>query len=444
MATDPVRQIRRRRFGQTFDRALGGAIAEIAALPPRTRSPYVSATLDWRPAGENPGRNVDEPLKASQRGRVDPATTTSPNRPARIELEAKGDELLAGFERGTDAFKSVGADLERIANALESDLPESANGAVIVANHDADIFIVVPLGLPVETTLSVGPTPALRALVQVAEDNEPYAILAVEQQESTLTFFVQNTPVNELDVVASDWPRKQQAGGWSQRRFQARADERIEATAAVVADEVRTALTESGVDTLIVGGAEVMMSALESAWHDEVRERVLDTIRVAPDATNHDLADQVAPVLEAAERESEESAVSDVEDAIGEGALGWSGAEAVAIALARSQVELLVMNDDFAASGWVDPDFALAGTGEPPADHPAGGDPESMVGVEFGDEFVRMALNQAARIEIVHTRPASAPSIDQREAEARSAAAERLDALGGVGAVLRFSDHPTE
>ncbi len=444
MATDPVRQIRRRRFGQSFDRALGGAIAEIAGLAPRTDSPYVSATVDWTPSGENPGRNTEGHLKASQRGRVDPATTSSPNRPARTELKSKGDELLAQFERGTDAFKSVEADLERIASALESDVPDSAKGAVIVANHDAGVFILIPLGLPVETSLSAGPTPALRTLVQVAEDNEPYAILVVDQQESTLTFFVQNTPVEELEVVASDWPRKQAAGALNQRRYQARADERIDATASVVAGELRTAMAESGVDTLIVGGAEVMVSALESALHDEVRDLVLETIRVAPDATIHDLADQVAPMLEAAERESEMTAVSDVEDAIGQESLGRSGAEAVAIALARSQVELLVMNDDFSASGWVDPDFALAGIGDPPASHPAGGPQEAMIGVELSDEFMRMALNQAARIEIVHTQPASEPSIDQREDEARSTAAKRLDKLGGVGAVLRFSDQPVE
>lgn len=444
MATDPVRGIRRRHLGHDFSLALDGVIARIAAMAPNQETPYLTVTANWAPKGDNPGRIVHEQPKASQRGRLDPDTESSPNRPARTELKHLGDEILAQYEPRTPAYESIEADLEKIANALENDLEDSARGALIVANHGAGVFKLTPLGLPVETTLSVGAVPAVRALVRLAEDNEPYGVLVSDQHGSVLTFFVQNYPVDEVAITASGWPRKQAAGGLNQQRYQSRAEERIDANAKVVADEVRSALEATGVNKLIVGGSNVMVSALDAAWHDDVRNTILDSIQVAPDATSFDLAEQVYPIVTAAEREDELAAVAELEEAIGRETLGRSGAEAVATVLARGQVELLVINDDFSAEGWVDPNFALAGVGESPSEHPAGGDLSGIFQVELGDEFIRMALSQGSRVEVVHTMPLEAPTLEGEGAASRSDAAARLDALGGVGVVLRFSVLPNE
>ena len=258
-----------------------------------------------------------------------------------------------------------------------------------------------------------------------------------------LTFFVQHYPLDEVAVTADGWPRKQAAGGLNQQRYQARADERIDANAKVVAEQVQDALNKTGVEKLVTGGSDVMLAALGNAWHDDVRRAILDEIRVAPDATSFDLAEQVYPIVTGAERDDEFAAVVEVEDAIGQQTLGRAGAESVGTALARGQVELLVMNDDFAAKGWVDPAYALAGVGDVPAEHPAGGDPAGMFAVELGDEFVRMALGQKARVEVVHTMPPGEPVLGNGGSPARAEAATKLDELGGVAVVLRYTDLPT-
>ncbi len=446
MATDPVRGIRRRHLGHAFKLGLDGAIARLADLPPANETPYVTAKVNWEPEGTQPGRQPsDEPVKASQRRQRDASDNTEPFRPARIELESAGDEILAGFEERTPARDSVEADLKRIQEYLESDLDMAASGAIIVANHGQGVFQTVTLALPIDTELAVAPTPNIRALVRVAEDNEPYAVLQADQHESTLTFFLQNRPVDELAVRATDYPRRQSTGGWSQRRLQQRADERIEAVAREVAEQTRSALKETGVDRLIVAGSEVMTSALDSVWHDEVRELILDTIRVAPDATLHDIAEQVQPILREDERQHELDAVEQAEAAIGMQELGRSGPQAVAAALALGQVETLVMNDDFSAEGWSDPAYNLAGAGDPPAEHPAGGDPAGIMSVELGQELIRLALQSDVLIEVVHTMPAGEPVLDgDTGANARSEAARRLDKLGGVAAILRYSIMPND
>ncbi|MEZ4624075.1 MAG: hypothetical protein R2843_04645 [Thermomicrobiales bacterium] len=147
MATDPIRRIRRRHLGHAFDLALDGVIAEIAALAPNTETPYVTVTADWSPAGGDPARIASEPLKASQRGRASmPPRETTPHRPARTELRSLGDAALGRARTSNRRTVEVEADLERIAQVLETDLPDSlASGAVIVANHGAE-FIFRPSG----------------------------------------------------------------------------------------------------------------------------------------------------------------------------------------------------------------------------------------------------------------------------------------------------------
>ena len=66
-----------------------------------------------------------------------------------------------------------------------------------------------------------------------------------------------------------------------------------------------------------------------------------------------------------------------------------------------------------------------------------------MFAVELGDEFVRMALGQKARVEVVHTMPPGEPVLGNGGNPARAEAATKLDELGGVAVVLRYTDLPT-
>lgn len=79
-----------------------------------------------------------------------------------------------------------------------------------------------------------------------------------------------------------------------------------------------------------------------------------------------------------------------------------------------------------------------------PTRHPAGGKAANLVPAMLETELVRLALQSDAEIEVVIADvPVSAEELaDVPQAEdgrPRSATALELDALGGVGAVLRFA-----
>ncbi len=442
MATDPVRSIQRREIGHAYDLSLDGAIVKLAALEPATDTPYLTVAIDWTPDGNRTLRSQGDATKRSQRRTAEP-DISGLSRPARTELEKAATALAASYDERSAARASVDADLERLFIYLDRELDPSAKGAIVVANHGLGVFETIVLAIPVETSLSAGVTPKLRTLVRVAEDYEPYAVLHADQLNSTLYFFIQDQPFEELSVKSNDYPRKQATGGLNQRRYRNRADERVSAFARTVAAETHKTLDELGVESFFVAGDDVITSALDPEWPAETRAKLGGIVRVPIVASIEDLVLAVAPMEEARERQEELDAVAVVETALASGDLARSGAVAVIAALVGRQVDALVMNADFSAPGWIDYSLSIAGAGDIPAEHPGGGDVANIVAVDLGEEMIRKAVLSGVRIEIVETLPASNAEMTLGAADqSRAEAARRLDALGGVAATLRFSVLP--
>ncbi|MEA2528094.1 MAG: peptide chain release factor subunit 1 [Thermomicrobiales bacterium] len=421
MAVDPVQRIREQEHETPLALNLPETLARLAALPPSVEAPYLTASLDWRPLGNAPGL-----------------------RPTRRQFDELAEEVRGRFgPRGT-AFDSVSADLDRITTYLDDELDPAAQGVVIVACSHQGVFEPIPLDVPVASDLTTGPTPSLRQLARVVEDYPSYAVIVADQREAFLWVLERRTWQRSVEVSGTDYPRKQMQGGWSQRRYQNRADERIEAFARTVAEETRRAFDEQQIDYLIIGADEIMATNLLDMLHQTVKDKVIGTVSLAITASEQDVLAATEPLVEQAERQRELEAVQQVRDGVGAGGKGVAGPEETLTALQTGQVMTLVMDDDFTSPGWADYTMPLYGVGEVPAEHPAGGDAASLVPVALEDELVRLAIQIGADIEVVQSAvPVGAEEQeripDADEAPPRAQAALELDALGGVGGVLRYA-----
>lgn len=413
MVTDPVQQIARHEHESPLRLDVSAALTRLAALPSSVAAPYVTVCLDWRPDGTNPA-----------------------NRPARRQFDEEADRLLAGLDAHSPAHDSVAPDIERIRTFLDEEMPAEAQGAYVVTCHARGVFEALPLGLPLPTQLHTAPTPSLGPLSRLADDHPTYAVLVADQRDATLYLIDQGTPRFDVEVEGTDFPRHQSQGGWSQKRYQTRADERIAHFATSVAEETRRTLSEIDAKALIIGGDEVITPALQNAFHQTVRARVVATIPIDIRSTPRQVIDATLPLAERAEREREAATIERLREAI--------GADAVMTALQTGQVMLLVLNDDFGSAGWADYTLPVYGAGEPPREHPAGGDVTNLVSIRLEAEAVRLAIQSDAEIEIVRTAvPVTARELEQvpdaASALPRAAAAIALDEMGGIGALLRFS-----
>ncbi len=423
-AIDPVKSITRER--QEVDDVavnLRGPLARLAALAPSTEAPYLTVSLDWRPDGTDPR-----------------------SRPGRRFFDQQAERLLDGPEGRSAATESLRADVDRVAAFLDGQDRSSAEGIVIVACHAAGVFEAVPLGLPVPDAVDVGPTPSLTPLARTMEDHPTYAVVQFDQKAATLSIITQARRQATVGVRSTGFPVRQNQGGWSQQRYQNRADERIEHFLGTVAEETRKALGESAnsrIEMLVLVGDDQNATLLRDTFHETIRNRIVGHVNLPMEAGWKEIVDATLPIVDRAERQRELAAVAAVREGAGGGGKAVTGVEETLTALQAGQVQTLVMNDDFSADGWADYALGLFGVGEVPGHHPAAGDTADLTPVLLETEMVRLALQFDAEIEIVSSAvPVSAGEQAHigkgGEARPRSQAAHALDALGSVGAVLRF------
>ena len=426
-------------------RRLPETLRRLAELPPSADAPYLTVALNWRPQGERPGREPNiVPEAAQRRGGHEKERQGPVWRPSWEQTGRQLDDLLETLEPHSPAHTSLSADVKRIREALAEEVDPSAHGVFIVACSARDVFALLPVGLPLETSHSLGPTPALRELAQAIDDHPPYAILHADQREASLTFVSQGVALSELGLSERGNPHGTDEGQWSVQRHQRRADEQVEAFARHVAEQTRVALDEAGIHRLVVAADEPVASALHQEFHQTVKDRVIGNTHIQGVASVPAQIAETMPLVEQHEREREAQTVQQIEDNRGPGGTAVAGPEDVVAALLAGQVMTLVINDDFAGPGWADFEQSLVGAGDVPAEHPYGGDAAALVPVQLEQELIRLALQQDASLEIVATQvPVSSDELDHVPAAGqdrpRSGAAIQLDALEGVGAILRFT-----
>jgi hypothetical protein len=372
----------------------------------------------------------------------------APRRPAWQVLRRDLGETVTSYGPRGAAFESLTADMERLTTYLDEELDPAATGIVVIACQHQRVFEPVPIDVPVVSGFTIGPIPSLRQLARAADDYPPYAILVADQRDAFLWLMEGQIWEHGVQVEASGYPRKQQQGGWSQKRYQNRADERVEAFARTIAEETRRAFEEVNASVrykyLIVAADEPIFTALNAAFHESVKQRILGHIHLPIEAGITEVTAVAEPLVEEAERKREMEAVQAVRDGVGAGGKGVAGAVDTITALETGQVMTLVMNDDFSQPGWADYTLPLYGVGSPPGEHPAGGDIANLVPTRVEDEVVRLALQLGAEVQLVRSAvPVGVEEQEQipdaDEPTPRSEAARAFDELGGIGAILRYA-----
>ncbi|MEZ4504468.1 MAG: hypothetical protein R2848_01110 [Thermomicrobiales bacterium] len=413
---NPVKSVREESHDAAVDTDLSAALLTFAQLPPSTETPYATVTLDWYPEG---------------------GKRTSP-----VEAWNEIKEEVWGFHFRSAEGISAENDRLRVGAYIADELDKTARGAMIVSNSGEGTFEAASFGLSIPTTVNLGPIPYLKEFTRLVEDNPTYAVLVFDQDHADLYVISADVLTDSVAVSGTKYPRHQSSGGLNQRRYQNRANERIENFIKTVASEVQKALEETGVRRLAVGSDEVNGALFQEAIHDTVKEKIIGTFKVDISAANFDkILELAAPIATEYERTRESQAVDAVADAVGSGNRGAAGAIDVLKALEQGQVFRLVMSGDYAEMGWADYTMPIYGIGDVPAEHPAGGDLHNIVPVPLEQEMIRQALITGAQIEIVDP---SVP-VDTEGGVPRaggeipiSAADAKLDALGGVGALLRW------
>ena len=310
-------------------------------------------------------------------------------RTASITLKDRLNEIEKSLLPRGPGLQSFRIDRIRVEQAF-TDASPAAAGIAIFACSAADLFEVVEAGAPFENRVVYDDYPAIYQLARLADEYEP-AVVALADSNTLRVFVLRQGTIEETtgkDEESIHF-RKRRTGGMSQERFQRHIQKHREDFAAEAAEAISGIVEEEGARRLVLAGDEVAIPLLRNALPARVHELVVgDALRIHIRAPRNEVEEEVAALLELAEAADSREVADAFVAEIRKDGLAIAGADPTRRALEAGQADVLVILDHY----------------EP---------------FDTRNELSRLAVATGASIEVVPSHPG-------------------LEALGGVGAILRY------
>ncbi len=298
---------------------------------------------------------------------------------------------------------------------------------VVVASGDRVVLDLVVPGRPVRPEALYGPVPQLMPVVRALSGAVTYAVARVDRAGADLEVRTPTGTEAETEEVEGghDVLHKTAAGGWSQRRYQARAQDSWDQNAGEVADRLASIVRQDKPQVVLVAGDESAIASLRRQVAPEVEERlvVLDSGGRAAGTSEEAEQEAVDQALEQHVGHRRAALLDRFREQLGRQQEAVEGVGPVVEALRRGQVEELLLHDD----------------------------PSSTLRLWVGEEPLQVGLTEQDARAAGATRP--------QETRADAALVWALlgskagmtllpdgeqELLEGIGAVLRWSDQATQ
>ena len=245
-------------------------------------------------------------------------------------------EQRADFDRTT----------ERIRRHLSESMPKSAAAMAIFAATagGCDFFEAMPFDVPIEQpSMHVGPVPQLYPLARLNDQYPRYAALLVDTNSAELYVFALGAKTRR-ETVQNEKTRRTKMGGWSQARYQRRADNFHKQHMKEVVALLEKVVADEHLNHIVVACDEVAKPYLMAELPKHLAEKLIDIVNVdVKSIAEHEL---LAETMEALRRSDEKTDAEHVERMIGAwraGGLAAAGIEATLRALEMRQVEELLI-----------------------------------------------------------------------------------------------------
>ncbi len=279
--------------------------------------------------------------------------------------------------------------LQRFDDAMASIDHTRGAAVVVVLSAEGAAFVEYLVDDLVDDVTTVDPLPRLATIIEHRQRSIPHLMVAADRTGADLIAVERGELVDERTVDGETLHiHRSQPGGWSQRRFQQRAENTWEQNAAGVADEVRSMASEIDAELITVSGDVRAVQFLTDHLGDEFADR----LEVVEAGSIEALADKTVRLAASVVATRTRELLQRHRGAVANG-LGTDTPAATLAALAEGRVEVLLVDadrdDDRSAS--FDPGSPLA-TSE---------DAEGRVRARLIDVAIRGALLTDAAIAIV-------------------------------------------
>jgi len=235
---------------------------------------------------------------------------------------------------------------DAVDRALSEGFEQSPAMVLVVGNDGIRFAYTATSPLRFEATL-FGELPALAPVIGDLQTSIPFVLAMVDRRGADLYW---STPDGEgsRSVEGDDtYLRKVQAGGWSHKTYQQRAENTWEHTAAEVAGELEQIVRRIDARLVILASEERMEQSLREHLQPEIVELVRDvTGSRSRDGSDDERREQVERWIRSAVAEDTVAALQLFEQERGQADRAASGAAETFEALRQSRVDTLLIHDD--------------------------------------------------------------------------------------------------
>jgi peptide subunit release factor 1 (eRF1) len=365
---------------------------ELAAYS-RTESLFLSVYLDWTPDGMG-------------------------KRPSTQILEQKLKQIGDGLPANGPERESFDADRQRILEYIDT-APKEANSLIIFACAAENIWRVAVLQAAVETEVIADHYPHLFQLARIADDYETYAVALVDGQEAELFVVTFNDVAQVATTEADERIKRFDAGGQAQMLFQRRTDNLIKAHTKDMAAQLEQMVKRYDIRHVVISTNDSVKGVVMDSLPDSIKAMLIDTINLDKSTSNpQTIIETVEPMLVDVERQQEMADVERLEEQTYSQGLGVVGADDVAMALSKGQVDTLLILKDYSGQGSECPVCGtLFGHAQPTCPF----DVAETHEVDLRAALIQRAFQQSAAVQIIDS-------------------SDYLAQHDGIGALLRYRD----
>ena len=327
-------------------------------------------------------------------------------------------EHVKAFKENSAERASLERDQERITQYLADEVNRSANGlALFASSGGAECFEAIQLDVPLdEHWFFVGSVPHLYPLAKVIDQYPRYASVLLDTNRARIFVFGLGT-IERREQVTSEKTRRNSMGGWSQARYQRRAENMHLNHVKDVVDSLDKIVQQDRIQHIILAGDDVVIPLLREQLPKHLHEKVLDTLSLQRDAGEDEIVEATLEVLRQKDGESDAERVQELIGAWQSQGLGVVGPAGTLKALQMGQVdELLITGTPQDLRTTKLPDDAAPGQVKVETSAVTDANESQL---KLADELVTRAQQTGARVCFIEDP-------------------ELLKEFGGVGALLRF------
>lgn len=238
--------------------------------------------------------------------------------------------------------------VEVITKYLEKN-PLKSGSLCIFSCWGLDFFEVYRLPVPVKDTIWFDSSPYIRPLAELKEEYENVAVVIADNKKARI-FLISSAISGNESTIQGNVKNHVRKGGWSQQRYERRRDKQL----LLYSREIVDALTElEKVEDfrriLLVGGKEVLQilfNNLPKSLQEKVGQKAID-LRKDEDTINK----KIMELFFVQERQSEQDLWEKIRAEYLRDGLGIVGVTNVLYALKSGQVEEIIIDRDYKATG---------------------------------------------------------------------------------------------